>query len=129
MLPCTTCKSECCGTIPVRKGELARIIKAVATWSDDEIARMESQEREPLMCPLVDTERWQCSVYEVRPTICRLYGLTPGLECPHAPAKARRMSREQAAFLLGRDGDLGDMVGILGLDIGWREIRHAAGRS
>jgi len=36
---------------------------------------------DPYWCPFLSDGR--CSIYEIRPLICRLYGAAVGLECPH----------------------------------------------
>lgn len=95
---------------------------AVRRMPDDEVRRLAFQWRKPGTCPFVDTDQWRCAVYDHRPTVCRLYGLTPGLECPHAPAVAATINPARARAMLDRDHRFGPIVGVLGMDIGWREL-------
>jgi Fe-S-cluster containining protein len=52
-----------------------------------------------LTCPLL-TQDGKCSVYRVRPTICRLWGMTKDMKCPHGCKPSRWMNKaETYAFL------------------------------
>ena len=125
-LPCHRCRSECCYRVPVLQGEWDRLIQAVADWPAEEVRRLASQRRPRGMCPFVDVASWRCSVYENRPTLCRLYGYTPGLECPLSPEAASRMAREEAHGRMElAAAQHGEWAGTLGLDVTWREIRAA----
>lgn len=99
------------------------MVRAVAKWPKEEIDRMAAQWRPEYMCPFVDVERWRCSVYKARPTICKVYGLTPGLECSHAPEAATKMSHRKVQRMFDRDEKKrGEVVGVLGFSIGWDDI-------
>lgn len=41
-----------------------------------------------------------CSAYEVRPLICRLFGVAEGLLCPHGCVPERILSKEEARQLI-----------------------------
>lgn len=82
-LPSIECKGLCfaaCGPIPCTKGEAQR---------------MENLSGAPLtynaegFCGYLKDQR--CSVYEARPMICRLFGLTPKLACPFGCKPSRVM--------------------------------------
>ena len=75
---------DCCGPVTTSSEEMARLpVKseaeheaALAAWS----------------CPhLGDTG---CQVYSERPLICRLFGTTPRLACPHGRRPAEMVSPE-----------------------------------
>lgn len=66
----------------------------------EEKERLQKQTRERMTYPLRNVEHNRCSVYNDRPTICRLQGTQEGLPCPHNPSAQ-----------LGKDGQ-----GILGKD-------------
>ena len=53
-------------------------------------------------CPALRDKR--CSVYSDRPLICRLYGATEVLRCPHGCEPERLLTRDEAAALL-READ------------------------
>ncbi len=119
-LPCAQCKSECCGSIPASTSELRGIVRHLAALPAEEVQRLARMRRAPLTCPLVDTERWRCSVWGVRPTVCRMYGYVPGMQCPYQP-RGRVVSEEaeRRALLATR---LTSMAGVLGGDIGWDQL-------
>lgn len=50
------------------------------------------------LCPYLD-ENKKCIIYEVRPTICRLFGVVEGLECPYVRAE-RYLTRKEAYEIL-----------------------------
>lgn len=50
-------------------------------------------------CPLL--KDGQCSAYDIRPAICRMWGLTEGMLCPHGCRPERLLSEAEAyAFML-----------------------------
>jgi Fe-S-cluster containining protein len=73
-LPTIDCQRQCfdsCGPIWMSRVEWQRIVKRVG--------------REPrggpdLVCPMLRDRA--CTVYSIRPLICRLWGVCEGLECP-----------------------------------------------
>lgn len=42
----------------------------------------------------------RCTVYDVRPLICRLYGVAKGLECPYGCKPERYLTRVEASEML-----------------------------
>jgi Fe-S-cluster containining protein len=50
-------------------------------------------------CPKVNHATGGCTAYEKRPLICRLYGVAPGLTCPHVKAE-KRLTDIEATVLL-----------------------------
>ena len=54
----------------------------VMAMSPAERQRLGAQKRDNMTCGFFDQELNRCSVYEARPAICRVYGLTKGLRCP-----------------------------------------------
>lgn len=79
---CTNC-GQCCGPIPIGDNELKKIIAFLKNVPESEKERLRNQPREYLTCEFRDTEKNNCFIYEVRPTICRLFGVTAGLDCPN----------------------------------------------
>lgn len=73
-VPDVGCKGLCadaCGVILLQQQEYDAIVEAVPGF----------EQGESLTCPLLVDGR--CSAYDVRPLVCRLYGATAGMECPH----------------------------------------------
>ena len=75
MIPQMQCDSgcgRCCGPAPVTKGELAAIRRYIAVKNITPVAQ-------GVTCPLyIDGN---CSVYPVRPFICKAFGHVPKLKC------------------------------------------------
>ncbi len=86
--------SDCCGPHPWTKAEHERI----AAWL--------AERGRPLLratgldCPYIENGR--CSIYEVRPFICRLYGTVEGLRCPHGCGPARLLSEHERRHLMSQ---------------------------
>lgn len=55
--------------------------------------------RDPLRCRYLSRNN-RCTVYAVRPLLCRLYGVSVGLECPHGCKPERLLTREEASRLI-----------------------------
>lgn len=73
-MPTLECQGKCaesCGPVAMSRVEWERIIETVG---------YEPGPREDMTCPLLDGER--CTVYDVRPTICRLWGAVESMPCP-----------------------------------------------
>lgn len=69
------------------------------------------ERRHRLMCSAL-TKDHKCSVYEARPMICRLWGVSETMPCPHGtPDKpcwtAFPLTPEESAALLGRAQEIG----------------------
>lgn len=117
MFVCQNC-GDCCGPIPVSKDELHDIIEAIRHMSPEERSRLKNQKRDIFTCPLRDVEKKRCSVYRARPKVCQLFGRVVQLRCSHnlnAPAMAKASENME---LKG----ISEAVGVLGMDIGWKEI-------
>lgn len=65
----------------------------------------EERKAEGLDCPLLENER--CSVYEVRPMICRLWGLVESMPCPWGCKPDRYLTHEEGLVLLDRVANAG----------------------
>lgn len=83
-MPCEAGCGECCGPAPVTAPELARV-RAFVRDRDVKPAKAS------LSCPWF--QNGGCSVYDVRPLVCRIYGHTPALPCSrgHNRNVARRV--------------------------------------
>lgn len=88
--------ADCCGLVvwTYREHQALR-----AYLKERERKEAKPNPAEPLTCPYV--ESGQCSVYEVRPLLCRLYGTVAGMQCPHGcrPACLLDAATEEALML------------------------------
>lgn len=112
-MPSIECKGLCwqsCSTVPVFPVELellqehaGRELATVGlSYADGRVVGL-GKFGEP--CPFLVLRR--CSAHEVRPTICRAFGVTQGLQCPHGCKPARLLSDEQQFELFQRVEVLG----------------------
>lgn len=94
-LPHMECKQLCAnrcttGPIPMGKVEWRRIVEYLGhephgdpqTWT----------------CPMLEGNH--CTVHEVRPLICRLWGCTEGMRCPHGCKADRVLTKQEGKALL-----------------------------
>jgi hypothetical protein len=82
-LPNISCKglcSDCCGPIFVNAFEWERMGRP--KWSGGSLS-----------CPLLEEKR--CSVYDLRPLICRLWGIVPEMPCPWGCKPDREMTTDE----------------------------------
>lgn len=89
---CTGQCAEACGPIAMFKGEWERI-KAVKGG--------EPKVRQRLVCPML-SPTGKCTVYTVRPYICRLWGATRQLACPQGCEPERWLSIEESQDIFAR---------------------------
>lgn len=80
---CTGC-GQCCGPVLATKGEIATIKKFVRYQVTNKTKdRLKQQNPESYTCPYRDEAEKKCTIYPVRPEVCRLFGLVKGLNCPN----------------------------------------------
>jgi len=90
-LPKLDCKGlcyECCGPIKMSAFEAERIWQRTGFNIQKAInARLSvliaGGKKELATCPLLDLKTKRCSVYDIRPWVCRLWGNIKGMMCPH----------------------------------------------
>ncbi|BBI98729.1 zinc/iron-chelating domain-containing protein [Ferrigenium kumadai] len=109
--PCKPGCADCCGPVEMTRLEYHRVIKASGRTSEDVKRQMQSGlKRGDYHCPLLDRKTNRCSVYAVRPAICRLFGVVKDrMPCPHgcAPDAAVQLSDERAREILALVEELG----------------------
>lgn len=100
-LPKLVCQQKCgsfCGPIKVGPDEWRRLVAA---------AGAEPSARSlftALRCPFV-TAAGTCSVYDVRPMICRLWGAVRAvMACPHGCQPSRWLNEDETWALLAKVG-------------------------
>lgn len=112
-VPTFKCKegcSDCCGPVQLSRLEYHRCVKASGRTAADVRRQMEKNfNQKTYQCPLLNRKTHQCSVYEVRPAICRVFGTTKSLSCPHgyAPDESQMLSDEKAREILVLVEELG----------------------
>ena len=89
---CDACGARCTAGVPMLELEFEAIRSHLASDQGDEARRGERQEKEVpypgaeeytyTACRFRDVERGRCSIYPVRPVVCRLFGHVEWLPCP-----------------------------------------------
>lgn len=106
-IPFIECKKKCheaCSLILMNKAELDIIIKRIGynPFGYVDIEGLASKVKlggvECLKCPLL-TEYKKCSIYDIRPLICRLYGVVKKMKCPYGCKPKKWLSDIQASTL------------------------------
>jgi Fe-S-cluster containining protein len=106
-IPEIECKGLChpsCTIVPAAKIEIKRARERMGGKNpfNPIYAIRELQKKTPnvLSCAALKNEK--CSIYNARPAICRLYGVSEGLECPFG-CKPKKMISKQEAYALVRE--------------------------
>jgi Fe-S-cluster containining protein len=93
-LPRLDCAGKCaesCGPVFMTRVEWQQICKRT---------RSEPSAGDGLTCPMLVEER--CSVYEVRPMLCRLWGMVETMKCPWGCIPERYLTEKEGYELLQR---------------------------
>jgi len=100
-VPSLACRGLCvesCGPIAMSNAEDARLRELGVTIPSMVATAAAMANGEEYFCPaLVDG---RCSVYEDRPTICRLWGATESMPCPHGCRPDVPLTQEESHELL-----------------------------
>lgn len=118
------CKGKCamsCGPIPVSSLE-RKLIQGRAGHILTTERNLGKKNTEGVMSCNMLTEDGRCSVYSIRPLVCRLWGTTRALACPEGCQPERWLGDQEALDLfdaiqaLTGDGDnqaVEDMMGVM----------------
>lgn len=97
-LECRGLCQECCGPIAVADVELKMIVERIGHHPAP-MGRLGRQNSMACMtCPLL--KDGQCSIYDIRPFICRLWGVTKSMPCPHGCRPKKWITDEKAHELM-----------------------------
>lgn len=107
-IPPVACKGLCedsCGPIAMSVEEDARLQELGVRIPSmvDKVGVVEGGG--DYYCPALADGR--CSVYEDRPTICRLWGATESMPCPHGCTPPDALTQQQSHELLRRAAEAG----------------------
>lgn len=115
-LPSVVCKGLChdsCGLIPLAKAErdaiaehTGRRVKTIPNVLVDLHSShlLMRPADESMQCRYL--KKGRCSIYKVRPMICRLYGVAEGMPCPHGCSPLRLVTRQEAHDLIKETAEL-----------------------
>ena len=96
-LPKIDCRGLCaesCGPVPMGRVEWQRVCRAGG----------EREGRPDLVCPYLENER--CSVYEVRPLLCQLWGVVETMPCLWGCKPDRYLTREEGSEFVRRASEI-----------------------
>jgi uncharacterized protein len=131
-IPAVECKGLCidsCGPIAMSKAEDARIRERGVAIPPMAVAMAALERGDDYYCPALENGR--CSVYSDRPAICRLWGATESMPCPHGctPPDALTQSESHELLLLAASagGGMVDGFGAKRRRRRWRRSRPAVG--
>lgn len=119
--PCSSCTGVCCGTVPLSRARLDAILDYLKALPPAEQQRLADQKRSVLHCGFLDMETYQCSVYPVRPVVCKLYGSVPGMCCPKV-GKLVQIVPEYIADDRMRREYTGGVIVLKSANFDWREV-------
>lgn len=121
---------ECCANVALSPKEAVQIRRHVRTMPSQLIEKLRNQEREPGVCPFADTEAKRCTIYEVRPWICRKFGFVERMQCSynkHVPLQPFGESLLEMATSFGDPKrDRFEDTDILGITMTWEHglLKH-----
>lgn len=99
-LPTVACKGKCqesCGPIYMSRVEWERI-KVRLGW----VPKGKS-----LTCPMLHRASGQCRVYDIRPMLCRLWGIVDTMPCKWGCQPSRTLNNSEGHGMLSRAADIG----------------------
>ncbi|WP_344029820.1 YkgJ family cysteine cluster protein [Pseudonocardia kongjuensis] len=116
-LPAVACKGRCadaCTSIDMSGLERQRIrdrgVEIAPRLPVHELTTLDRFDRVPRCAAL--TVLNTCSVYEVRPLICRLFGAARGLRCEHGCVPDRELTDPEAFKLIAQVTELSKEAGL-----------------
>lgn len=100
-IPKINCRQKCqiyCGAI-VQLGAYAEAERPEVERALHSAAVVRAAGASTLACDALDLDG-RCAIYAARPAICRFWGVTEGMECPHGCEPARILSQAEMAEIL-----------------------------
>ncbi len=113
-IPTIDCKGLChpsCTIVMAEKVEINRAREATGTnpFNHSRFVNKLEQNMDIDQSGIPDCKALKdgrCSIYQFRPTICRLYGVSEGLECQFGCVPKRYLTRDEARRILNEVGEL-----------------------
>ena len=112
-IPFINCKGKChnaCTLIEMSDYEKSMIVERVGydpfitPEKVEEKIKAKTLTHDCLSCPLLKNKR--CSIYDIRPLICRLFGVAKGLRCPYGCKPKKWLSDVRAKNLIKKAMEL-----------------------
>jgi Fe-S-cluster containining protein len=107
---------ECCGIVPIPK-ELAKKTEHLAQVKPKEVIEIEGNLYilpEDMLCVYLNRKAKRCMIYNQRPEICKEYGESERLPCPHFKANGERRTFTERKLMQAKiDKDVNDRLRII----------------
>ncbi|HWW39860.1 hypothetical protein [Pedobacter sp.] len=102
-IPKIDCQGKCyntCGIVPASKIEIKRARERIIKnpFSPIQVVMKQKIIKKSATCAALCDKR--CSIYMIRPAICRLYGVAEGLECKFGCKPDKIMTKDEAYDLI-----------------------------
>ena len=100
-IPKIECRGKCqvfCGAI-VQLGAYTEAERPQVERAMDEAAIVRAGDASPLTCRALDRDG-RCGIYDARPAICRFWGVTEGMTCPHGCEPDRLLTQAEMHEIL-----------------------------
>jgi Fe-S-cluster containining protein len=95
---CTGACADYCTAIGMSEGELELVRERIPSFPDSEEGlRRLAEDPAGYKCPALVLGR--CAVYDVRPTVCRIFGNAETLPCPHG-CEPPKLTQQQASAIM-----------------------------
>ncbi len=97
-LPRLNCQRKCqqsCGPVPMFPAEWERVVQTAGAGR----LVLTPEQAATLTCPLLTADGF-CSVYHVRPILCRLFGLVKAMRCPWGCKPSRWLTDKEARAII-----------------------------
>lgn len=102
--------TACCGPIVTSRLEYKRMLSAAGrTEKDVSQEALRNIKNGCCDCPFIDKAKQRCSIYEVRPAICRLFGAVDHetLKCPYGARPDVLLTDVESGQILKTISELG----------------------
>lgn len=89
------CRDQC--TVILMSATEERMMRDAGHEPPELLAVIQSESN---ACPLLCPASGQCTAYDARPLVCRLWGVVPEMPCPHGCQPERVLSRAEASAIM-----------------------------
>jgi uncharacterized protein len=100
-LACQRKCQECCGPVFMSAAEWRRITNRLGRTPGPE---------PDLTCPMLRRSTGACKVYDIRPLICRLWGVVEAMKCPFGCVPDRWLTDAESHAMIGEMARLGALT-------------------
>lgn len=89
------CKGDCCGPVPIPRATFEKHKDKINNYTLVEFGNEVLPDREGRTQCLFLGDDYKCMIYEDRPEVCKMYGVSLELPCPYVKPNGRLRSEAQ----------------------------------